>query len=164
MFTTTAETGEVRTQLKRGARTAVYIAAMSVLPVAAALAQQTAPSPQAPAAPAPQSQPQSPPAQKPPSAAVTSWQQALIARIARFQLYPPNANGAEGVVTLGFTIDRQGHLLSSRIVKSSGSAVLDAEALALIKRAAPLPAPPAELTDANLSFALPIRYAATAKE
>jgi len=34
--------------------------------------------------------------------------------------------------------------VSSRLVKSSGAAALDADALALIKRAAPLPGPPAE--------------------
>ena len=63
-------------------------------------------------------------------------------------------------MTIGFAIDRHGKVVSSRIVKSSGSAVLDAEALALLKRAAPLPAPPAEVTDTALSFILPVRFAA----
>ena len=47
-----------------------------------------------------------------------------------------------------------------RIVKSSGSALLDAAALDLIKRAAPLPPPPAEIADSELSFVVPIRFAA----
>ena len=59
-----------------------------------------------------------------------------------------------------FSIDRHGDLVSSRIVKSSGSALLDAEALDLIKRAAPLPPPPAEIADSELSFVVPIRFAA----
>ena len=78
----------------------------------------------------------------------------------RLQRYPPQARGVQGVVSLAFTIDRHGKVVSSRIVKSSGSAVLDAEALDLIKRAAPLPPPPADIADSELSFVVPIRFAA----
>jgi periplasmic protein TonB len=86
-----------------------------------------------------------------------------VARFARLQRYPPKARGVQGVVSLAFTIDRHGNVMSSRIVKSSGSALLDAEALALLARAAPLPAPPPEVTDADLTFVLPIRFAAGEK-
>jgi TonB family protein len=54
--------------------------------------------------------------------------------------------------------DRKGNLLSSRIATSSGSPILDAEAVALVKRAAPFPPPPAEIADADLSFVVPIRF------
>ena len=57
-----------------------------------------------------------------------------------------------------FSIDRQGRVLTSRIVHSSGSDALDDEALALVKRAQPLPPPPAGLADDQLSFVVPIRY------
>ena len=49
------------------------------------------------------------------------------------------------MVSLAFTIDRKGNVVSSRIEKTSGSTVLDAEALAMVKRAAPLPAPPPDV-------------------
>jgi len=62
-----------------------------------------------------------------------------------------------------FRIDRRGHLLTSRIVQSSGSAALDEETLALAKRAQPFPAPPADVGDDQLSFLVPIRYAASAR-
>ena len=95
----------------------------------------------------PQPQPQETPpvatAPSPPasvSSAIASWQQSLVARLAKVQRYPAQARGVQGVVSLAFTIDRHGGVMSSRIVKSSGSTVLDAEALDLIKRAAPLPA------------------------
>jgi len=68
-----------------------------------------------------------------------------------------------GVVSLAFSIDRHGNVVSSRIVKSSGSTVLDAEALDLLKRAAPLPPPPAEIADSELSFVVPIRFVAGSK-
>ena len=98
----------------------------------------------------------SPPASVPSAAA--NWQQSLVERLARFQRYPAQARGVEGVVSVAFSIDRQGKLVSSRIVKSSGSALLDAEALDLIKRAVPLPPPPAEIADSQLSLVVPIRF------
>jgi protein TonB len=87
----------------------------------------------------------------------------LVARLSRLQCYPPLARGVQGVVSLPFSIDRHGSVVTSRIVKSSGSALLDAGALDLIKRAAPLPPPPAEIADSELSFVVPIRFAAGSK-
>jgi periplasmic protein TonB len=89
-----------------------------------------------------------------------SWQQSLLARLVRFQRYPPRARDVQGVVSLAFSIDRHGNVVSSHIIKSSGSALLDYEALDLIKRAAPLPAPPAEIADSDLSVIVPIRFSA----
>jgi protein TonB len=63
-----------------------------------------------------------------------------------------------GEARLQFSIDRNGRVLTSRIVHSSGSDALDEEALALVKRAAPLPPPPVGLPDDRLSFVVPIRY------
>ena len=82
-----------------------------------------------------------------------------MTRLAKVQRYPAQARSVQGVVNFAFTIDRHGGVVSSRSVKSSGSAVLDAEALALIKRAAPLPPPPADIADGDLSFVVPIRFA-----
>ena len=98
-------------------------------------------------------------APKPSSAAVAKWQQSLVAHLARFKKYPAQGNSAEGVVSIAFTVDRKGNVLNGRVDKSSGSAEFDAEALAMMKRASPLPAPPAEVTDSDLSFIIPIRFA-----
>jgi protein TonB len=100
----------------------------------------------------------SPPAPVPSPA--VSWQQSLVAHLARFQRYPADARDVEGVVSVAFSIDRQGKVVSSRIVMSSGSPLLDAEALDLIKRADPFPPPPAEISDNQLSFLVPIRFTA----
>ena len=83
--------------------------------------------------------------------------------MARYKRYLGQGNTAEGVVSLAFTIDRKGNVVSSRIEKTSGSNVLDAEALALLNRAVPLPAPPPEVSDTDLTFVLPIRFAAGEK-
>jgi protein TonB len=93
---------------------------------------------------------------------ITKWQQSLVAHLARFKSYP-HAGAAAGVVSLAFTIDRKGNLVSSRIEKTSGSDVLDAEVLAMVKRATPFPAPPAGVADADLTFVVPIRFTAGEK-
>ena len=141
-----------RPRLERNAIAVVSTAMISALLVTAAAAQQTQPQPQQ--APTTATVPTSPEL----APAIASWQQAVIARLARFQRYPAQAKGATGVVNLSFSIDRQGHVLNSRIIKSSGSAVLDAEALSLLTRAAPLPPPPAAVPDSDLTFVLPIRF------
>jgi protein TonB len=92
------------------------------------------------------------------AAAIATWQRSLAAHLKRFQRYPAQAGGAGGVTNLAFQIDRQGHILNSRIYHSSGSRALDDEALATIKRAEPLPRPPDSLEDAQLSFTIPMRY------
>jgi TonB family protein len=107
------------------------------------------------AAPAPVS-----PSRAAPSQNVSHWQQALVARLDRFKRYPARAHGTEGVASVAFTIDRKGNVLSSKIATSSGSSVLDAEVLALVKRAAPFPPPPA---DARADLLLPLLLAKQAQ-
>ena len=121
-----------------------------------------APVPTAPqSAPAPAERAIAPalaPTPRPTSAAVASWQRLLVAQLERHKRYPPQAGGKVGEARLAFDIDRTGRVLASRIVHSSGSDALDREALALLRRAAPLPPPPAGLPDDRLSFVVPIRY------
>jgi periplasmic protein TonB len=95
---------------------------------------------------------------RPTSAAVANWERLLVAQLERHKRYPPQAHGKTGEARLAFSIDRGGRLVASRIVHSSGSDALDEEALALIRRAAPLPPPPAGMSDDQLSFVVPIRY------
>jgi protein TonB len=95
---------------------------------------------------------------RPTSAAVATWQRQLVAQLERHKRYPTAAKGKIGEARLAFSIDRSGRVMASRIVRSSGSEALDEDALALIKRAAPLPPPPAGISDDRLSFVVPIRY------
>jgi protein TonB len=85
----------------------------------------------------------------------------LLAQLNRFKHYPPEAKSAhiEGVVMLHFIIDRSGKVLSAEIAKSSGRPALDREALALIARAQPLPAMPAEMSGDTLDAIVPINFA-----
>jgi protein TonB len=84
----------------------------------------------------------------------------LSAHIEHFKRYPAAARsrGDEGIPTVEFTIDHEGRLLSSRIDRSSGSAALDNEALAMLVRAQPMPRPPGQLSDAELTFVVAVRF------
>lgn len=89
-----------------------------------------------------------------------SWQSLLLKHLQEFKNYPYQARrrNEQGVVLLAFSIDRAGHVVSRRIMRSSGYADLDAEVLALVERAQPMPAFPPSMTEAQLDLIVPIRF------
>lgn len=91
---------------------------------------------------------------------VVRWQTMLAAHLERFKRYPADARnrGVEGMARVAFTIDHEGRLVSSYIVQSSGSPMLDQETLDMLVRAQPMPRPPEKLTDSQLSFTVPVRF------
>ncbi|HXJ00499.1 MAG TPA: energy transducer TonB [Micropepsaceae bacterium] len=102
------------------------------------------------------------PAQKPALSAnaQAAFAARLFAHLNRFKRYPDGAKlrHQEGVVSLRFTMDRNGKVLSFDIAKSSGSAALDAEARDLIQRAQPLPPLPAEFGHDSLDLVVPVEF------
>ena len=108
-----------------------------------------------------------PAAPVPPAAAPTgsgegrdSFLGRLLAQLNRFKQYPRTARQAhiEGVVMLHFVMDAQGKVISYEIARSSGRPILDTEALALIQRAQPLPALPADFPTRTLDAIVPIEF------
>jgi len=95
--------------------------------------------------------------------AVNDWRRSLAARIQRFHRYPAGAHGARGEAQVAFSIDRDGHVISRKIIGSSGSDILDHDAIALIARAAPFPTPPAGASSEILNVLAPVRYASAMK-
>jgi periplasmic protein TonB len=95
-----------------------------------------------------------------PAAVIKRWESALVAHIERFKRYPPEARAHDerGVVRVAFTIDHDGWVRTSRIVQSSGYPALDAESLAMLNRAQPMPRPPSKLPDSELSLVVPVRF------
>jgi protein TonB len=91
------------------------------------------------------------------SMSAATWRGALMAHLNRHKRFPPGATGA-GVATVAFTIDRSGRVLSSRLVRSSGDAALDAETVSLPRRASPVPAPPPNVGGGSITLAVPIRF------
>jgi protein TonB len=66
--------------------------------------------------------------------------------------------GRDGRVIIRFVISRTGHAVSAIIEKSSGDAVLDKAALAMVRQAHPVPLPPPCLTDQNLIVHAPLNF------
>ena len=86
-----------------------------------------------------------------------SWKSALMAHLNRYKRFPPGAISS-GTTSIAFTISRSGQVLSSRLVRSSGEGVLDQEAVALPRRASPVPAPPPSVGGASITLSVPIRF------
>ncbi|MGY6769826.1 energy transducer TonB [Komagataeibacter sp. NFXK3] len=92
--------------------------------------------------------------------ALPTWQAALLARLEHYKRYPAQAQAGrqEGVAVLHFAMDRQGHVLSARIERSAGHALLDAETLDLLRRAEPLPVPPPEVRGDPIVLSVPVEF------
>ena len=89
-------------------------------------------------------------------AANASWRGSLIAHLNRFKRFPNGAN--PGTVQVAFSIDRGGRVLSARLVRGSGDAALDEEAVAMVRRASPVPAPPDGIGGSAIALAVPVRF------
>jgi protein TonB len=89
------------------------------------------------------------------SNAESEWNARVIAQIERHK----RASSTErGVVQVAFSVDRSGGVHRARVLSSSGSGVLDRDALALLERSQPLPPPPPEIPGSQISKVLPVRY------
>jgi len=85
------------------------------------------------------------------------WQARLQSHLQRRKRYPSDAQAqrVEGTAYVRFSIDNNGNVLSSSLTRSSGSASLDQEAVAAVRRSSPVPAPPA---DAGKTITVPFSF------
>ena len=83
---------------------------------------------------------------------------ALALTLLQARQPPPTIKSGTAVVRIAFTLDRSGRVLSSRLLGSSGNQALDAETLAMVRRAQPFPAFPPEKTGGTEAFNVPLRY------
>ncbi len=88
-----------------------------------------------------------------------AWLSELYAHLDRNKRYSRTAQQAhiQGTAMLRFTMNRQGKVLSYKIEKSSGHAVLDDEVTAMIERAQPLPPLPEDMAD-QMEFIIPVQF------
>ncbi|MFT8489565.1 MAG: TonB family protein [Gluconobacter oxydans] len=89
-----------------------------------------------------------------------TWQGALLAQLEKFKRYPADAmaDHQEGVPTVTFSMDRKGHVLSVTLAGSSGHTLLDQEAVALPRRAQPLPPPPDTVEGDPITLTVPVEF------
>lgn len=94
-----------------------------------------------------------------PSSEVTAYRQRLESHLARYRVFPSGARsaGREGVVTIYFRMTQEGRVRDAWVEASSGVSDLDAEALAAILRAQPLPALPRSWPS-EIDVSLPVTF------
>ncbi|MBL4620924.1 MAG: energy transducer TonB [Immundisolibacteraceae bacterium] len=94
------------------------------------------------------------------STAVPDWHNRLLAHLERHKRYPRKSlqRRQQGIVEIQFAIDRQGYVLRKQLLRSSGSMLLDRSGLGILERAQPLPAPPDEIPDREITLTVPIRF------
>jgi periplasmic protein TonB len=94
------------------------------------------------------------------SPGAADYMSLLQAWLEKHKQYPRRAQTRrlQGTALLYFAMDADGRVLSFRIERSSGHALLDAEVEAMIRRATPLPAVPPSLRGARLEFVVPVQF------
>ena len=98
--------------------------------------------------------------QEPVTQYLESYSSLLANAIAKYKQYPKIAQmrGWQGTVVVDLEIDIKGAVISVKIKKSSTYEVLDNEALEMIKKASPFPAPPESLRGKNFNVLVPISF------
>jgi protein TonB len=94
------------------------------------------------------------------TARVVNWKRQIARHLQRSKRYPHEAQARRqhGSTKVHFVISRQGRVISSSVVASSGVAALDQEALELLQRAQPMPLPPAEVGGTEFAFSVPVVF------
>lgn len=87
------------------------------------------------------------------AASKSSWQGAIVAALNRAKR--PQAES--GLASVRFSVDRGGRILSASLAGSAGSAMLDGEAVGLVRRAS-IPAAPGDVPGSTFTFTVPIRF------
>jgi protein TonB len=86
------------------------------------------------------------------------WERQISAYFQKHLRYPEVKQTKDANVVVSIVLDRRGHVLSYEVVESSGDARFDDATTAMIRRADPVPRPPAALTDDTFTFKLPVKF------
>lgn len=81
---------------------------------------------------------------------------SIRTHIEKFKVKPKARE--KGTVVVRFTVDREGKVTDRIVATSSGSAQLDAAALAAVEKAAPFPKFPKEIGQEQIVLSLPFRF------
>lgn len=84
------------------------------------------------------------------------WIRQIVGRIESATL--PLGLQRTATVRVGFVVRRDGKIAGKTVDISSGSAAVDGAALALLERAQPFPPMPSAMREAEMTFALPLRF------
>jgi len=138
--------------------TRIQISPVTV-PIPVILPKPADPGPVEPETAAPKTLP-APAAPQVSSNAADTWEGRVLAALQKQRRYPRSAimRRQQGVPYIRFTMDREGKVLSVLLERSCGFPELDREAVALPKRASPLPKPPDDKPGDTLELVVPVEY------
>jgi protein TonB len=91
-------------------------------------------------------------------AGAKAYNALVFGHLQRFKRYPPAARGITGTVLVQFVLNRTGDVIESKVTKSSGSGVLDREAIETLRRASPFPAFPDAKPGAEDTYIAPVSF------
>jgi protein TonB len=85
---------------------------------------------------------------------------STIARVLARKPFPAAAEkqGMSGTAVVSFTVNAQGRRQRRKIVRSSGHAILDQAAVAMVHKASPFPPVPANLGKGAIAISAPVRF------
>lgn|GEM_PF-237418 len=95
------------------------------------------------------------------ASAKVTWETRVKVQLNRLKKYPQDAIARHrtGVAQVAFVVDARGEIISSRLLKSSGTMSMDREALAVLQRASPLPPPPGDMLKAGqVPVSMPLEF------
>lgn len=87
-----------------------------------------------------------------------TWQKELAAHFNKYKRYPSDRAMQDAEVVVSFVLDRIGHVVSANVAKGSGDASFDDAAIAMLRRADPVPPPPPLVADEGLTFTMPVIF------
>lgn len=89
-----------------------------------------------------------------------TWESILLGHLAKYRHFPSRAERSrqEGTAYVRFTVDRQGNVLAAELDRSSGHALLDEETMQTVRRASPVPPPPASIPGNPVSVEVPVVF------
>jgi periplasmic protein TonB len=87
-----------------------------------------------------------------------TWEKELAVHLDKHKRYPPDRSMKAAEVVVSFVLDRTGHVLSTHVTRGSGDTSFDEAALAMLRRADPVPPPPPLVADEGLNFTLPVIF------
>lgn len=128
------------------------------LPKRVEQAKQEEPVEQRPAQEARAAGPKNDAAQVASIAASKAYSALVSGHLRRFIRTDAAARYGSGKAWIGFVLDREGRVLSSKLTTSSGNAELDREALAIVNRANPFPPFPVIKLEGQEAFSAPITF------
>jgi protein TonB len=88
------------------------------------------------------------------------YEAKLAAHLRRFRTFPEDARkrGITGTAMVRFTVNASGAVSGARLSRSSGEAVLDQAAVAMVNRASPFPPIPGDVGLKSLTVNVPVRF------